>query len=85
MEARGWVHLSGVLHEDSEGGLGTSFSGGTRGRRRWEWMEGEPLLAGRQYKLKKKKEKKGGCLKHPSDSDISLVCQLKSFVKASKF
>ena len=55
MEARGWVHLSSVLHGDSEGGLGTSFSGGTRGRRKWEWMEGEPLLAGRQYKFKKKK------------------------------
>ena len=58
LEARGWVHQPGVLHEDSEGGLGTSFSGGTRGRRKWEWMEGETLLAGRQYKLKKKKKKK---------------------------
>ena len=58
LEARGWVHLSRVLHGDSEGSLGTSFSGGTRGRRKWEWMEGEPLLAGRQYKLKKKKKQK---------------------------
>ena len=32
--------------------------------------------------LGNKIEKKEGRLKHPSDSEISLVCQLKSFVKA---
>ena len=60
---------------------------------RWHQREEEVGVDGRgafacrqavQIK-KKKKTKKGGHLKHPSDSEISLVCQLKSFVKASKF
>lgn len=48
-------------------------------------VDGRGAFACRQAVQILKKGKKGGCVKHPSDSDISLVCQLKSFVKASKF